>query len=175
MNEDELSERYRTTIKSLRQLWQSNAPDISNAIFELSEESGLQVLPKHKAIPMFGTGYSKQSIEWLKQNMDGWIFYAQHFQDQKQLVEQWHKDNEIFKPFINILFVDLSSNPNETVKPIKGGYRTGRKMLLEILKAYETIGTNHIILRFINKDRQLKDIINEVGMYIVPYFPTHQI
>lgn len=175
VNEDELAERYRTSIKSLRQLWQSNAPDISNAMFELIEDSGLQVLPKHKAIPMFGTGYSKQSIEWLKQNMDGWIFYAQHFQDQKQLVEQWHKDNEIFKPFINILFVDLSSNPNETVKPIKGGYRTGRKMLIEILKAYETIGTNHIILRFINKDRQLKDIINEVGTYIVPYFPTHQI
>lgn len=148
VDESALTERYQTTIQSLRALWQSHSPNISNSIFELYEDSGLQVLPKHHTIPMFGTGYSRQSMSWLQQHMDGWLFYAQPFQDQKKLVEAWHSDTDRFKPFMNILMIDLSRNPNETVKPIKGGFRTGRKNLLQILKAYESINTNHIILRF---------------------------
>lgn len=148
VDESALTERYQTTIQSLRALWQSHSPNISNSIFELYEDSGLQVLPKHLTIPMFGTGYSRQSMSWLQQHMDGWLFYAQPFQDQKKLVEAWHSDTDRFKPFMNILMIDLSRNPNETVKPIKGGFRTGRKNLLQILKAYESINTNHIILRF---------------------------
>ena len=69
--------------------------------------------------------------------------------------------------------IDLSENPNETVKVIKGGYRTGRKNLLQILKAYEAMNTNHIILRFTNTDRNLKELIDEVGTHIVPHFPPH--
>lgn len=173
VDESALTERYQTTIQSLRALWQSHSPNISNSIFELYEDSGLQVLPKHHTIPMFGTGYSRQSMSWLQQHMDGWLFYAQPFQDQKKLVEAWHSDTDRFKPFMNILMIDLSRNPNETVKPIKGGFRTGRKNLLQILKAYESINTNHIILRFTNDDRDIEELIEEVGTYIVPHFPAH--
>ena len=175
VDESALTERYQTTIQSLRALWQSHSPNISNSIFELYEDSGLQVLPKHHTIPMFGTGYSRQSISWLQQHMDGWLFYAQPFQDQKKLVEAWHSGTDRFKPFMNILMIDLSQNPNETVKPIKGGFRTGRKNLLQILKAYESINTNHIILRFTNDDRDIEALIEEVGTYITPHFPAHTI
>lgn len=125
-------------------------------------------MPKHPSIPMFGTGYSKQSMAWLQENMDGWLFYVQPFQDQKKLVQAWHSGTDRFKPFMNILMIDLSQNPNETVKPIKGGFRTGRKNLLQILKAYESINTNHIILRFTNDDRDIEALIEEVGVHIVP-------
>ena len=173
VDESALTEHYQTTVQSLRALWQSHSPQISNSIFELYEDSGLQVLPKHRTIPMFGTGYSRQSMSWLQQHMDGWLFYAQPFQDQKKLVEAWHSGTDRFKPFMNILMIDLSQNPNETVKPIKGGFRTGRKNLLQILKAYESINTNHIILRFTNNDRDIEALIEEVGTYIVPHFPAH--
>lgn len=175
VDESALTERYQTTVQSLRALWQSHSPQISNSIFELYEDSGLQVLPKHRTIPMFGTGYSRQSISWLQQHMDGWLFYAQPFQDQKKLVEAWHSGTDRFKPFMNILMIDLSQNPNETVKPIKGGFRTGRKNLLQILKAYESINTNHIILRFTNDARDIEALIEEVGTYITPHFPAHTI
>ena len=175
VDESALTERYQTTIQSLRALWQSHSPNISNSIFELYEDSGLQVLPKHHTIPMFGTGYSRQSMSWLQQHMDGWLFYAQPFQDQKKLVEAWHSGTDRFKPFMNILMIDLSQNPNETVKPIKGGFRTGRKNLLQILKAYESINTNHIILRFTNDDRDIEALIEEVGTYITPHFPAHTV
>ena len=59
------------------------------------------------------------------------------------------------------------------LKPIKGGFRTDVKILLQILKAYESINTNHIILRFTNDDRDIEELIEEVGTYIVPHFPAH--
>ncbi|MGW9856355.1 luciferase-type oxidoreductase [Staphylococcus hominis] len=173
--ESDLSEHFQTSIESLRQLWTSHSPHISNHQFKLYEDSGLQVLPKHHNIPMFATGYSKQTMSWIQKHMDGWLFYAQPFQQQKALVDKWHKGTPYFKPFINVLLIDLSDNPNETVTVIKGGYRTGRKNLLQILKAYEAMNTNHIILKFINQNRELEDMIEEVGTYITPHFPAHTI
>ena len=89
--------------------------------FELYEDSGLQALPKHHTILVWYR-LLKTVISWLQQHMDGWLFYAQPFQGQKKLVEAWHSGTDRFKPFMNILMINLSRNPNETVKPIKGGF-----------------------------------------------------
>ena len=113
-------------------------------------------------------------MDWLKTHLDGWLFYPQPFQQQKALLQQWHQ-NETFKPFMHPLVIDLSANPNELVKPIKGGYRLGRNTLLNILKAYERIGTNHIMLQFITNDRTYKDILTEVGNEIIPHFPPRHL
>lgn len=71
------------------------------------------------------------------------------------------------------LVIDLSLNPNELVKPIKGGYRLGRNTLLNILKSYEKIGTNHMMLHLTSNDRPYKSLLTEVGDYIIPHFPPH--
>ncbi|MCD8920182.1 LLM class oxidoreductase [Staphylococcus gallinarum] len=169
---NQLSERYQQTIYAVKALWQSHSPDLSDTKFQLTEDSGLQILPKHRQIPVFATGYAKQSIDWIKQHMDGWLFYPQAFQAQKKLLEQWH-DNNKFKPFMHPLVIDLSNNPNELVSPIKGGYRLGSKTLLNILSAYERIGTNHIILNLKSANRTYEDMLQEIGKEIIPYFPPH--
>lgn len=175
VDDKQLTAQYQTAIASLRALWHDHSPNISNTIFELTEDAGLQALPKHRNIPMFATGYSRQNMSWIQQHMDGWLFYAQNFQDQKELATAWHNGTTHFKPFINVLAIDLSSDPNELIKPIPNGYRLGRKALLQTLKAYESINTNHIILRFVNNNRTLEDMIEEVGTYIVPHFKAHEL
>ena len=174
INPNDLSQHFQSAVSALKELWQSSSPQTSNTLFELYEDSGLQVLPKHKHIPMFATGYAKQHIDWLKTHVDGWLFYPQPFQQQKALLQQWHQ-NDTFKPFMHPLIIDLSVNPNELVKPIKGGYRLGRNTLFNILKAYERIGTNHIMLRFIANDRTYKEILTEVGNEIIPHFPPRHL
>ncbi|MBO1205469.1 LLM class oxidoreductase [Staphylococcus nepalensis] len=172
IDSNNLSQHFQSAVSSLNELWQTHSPQISNDLFDLYEDSGLQILPKHKHIPMFATGYAKQDIHWLKQHMDGWLFYPQPFQQQKDLLQKWH-NNGIFKPFMHPLVIDLSINPDELVKPVKGGYRLGRNTLLKILKAYERIGTNHIMIQFITNERTYKDILAEVGNEIMPHFPPH--
>ena len=171
---EHLSQHFKTAVTSINDLWQKHSPQISNNIFELYEDAGLQVLPKHSHIPMFATGYSNQDMAWLKQRMDGWMFYPQHFQKQKQLLQFWH-DNDVFKPFMHPLVIDLSINPNELVKPIKGGYRLGSNTLIQLLKSYERIGTNHIMLHLVVNERTHKDILTEVGINVIPHFPPHEL
>ncbi|MGW7990637.1 LLM class oxidoreductase [Staphylococcus xylosus] len=172
IKEEQLTETFQDTITAINELWQVHSPDISNSIFELYEDSGLQMLPKHKHIPMFATGYSKQQMSWLKSNMDGLMFYPQPFQQQKTLLQEWH-NNDTFKPFMHPLVVDLSNQPNELVKPIKGGYRLGRNTLIKILKSYEKIGTNHIMLHLKSSDRSYQSLLTEIGDYVIPHFPPH--
>ena len=74
INPNELSQHFQSAVSSLKELWQSSSPQTSNHLFELYEDSGLQVLPKHKHIPIFATGYAKQHIDWLKRIwMDGYF------------------------------------------------------------------------------------------------------
>lgn len=172
IKETQLSKQFQDAIYAMNDLWQSHSPKISNSIFELYEDSGLQILPKHNHIPMFATGYSRQELSWIKKNMDGLMFYPQPFQKQKALLKEWH-NNDVFKPFMHPLVIDLSLNPNELVKPIKGGYRLGRNTLLNILKSYEKIGTNHMMLHLTSNDRPYKSLLTEIGDYIIPHFPPH--
>ncbi|GEP83708.1 Phthiodiolone/phenolphthiodiolone dimycocerosates ketoreductase [Staphylococcus piscifermentans] len=167
-----LSLRFRETVDSLKALWQDHSPQISNSIFELYEDSGLQVLPKYNHIPLFATGYAKQDINWIKENMDGWMFYPQGFQQQKALLKEWH-DNDEFKPFMHPLVIDLSKDPNEKIKPVKGGYRLGRNTLINVLKSYERIGTNHIMLHLLTHERTYQDLMKELGDYVIPHFPPN--
>ena len=71
VDENELTERYQTTIHSIRELWQSHSPKISNSIFELYEDSGLQVLPKHHTIQCLVRDI--QNNQWLGSRKYGWL------------------------------------------------------------------------------------------------------
>lgn len=172
IDSNQLSTTFQQTIDSLQLMWQSHSPHIDNNLLSLHEDSGLQVLPKHLHIPMFATGYAQQTMAWIKKHMDGWMFYPQSFQQQKALLTEWH-DSTQFKPFMHPLAINLDTNPNALVKPIKGGYHLGRNTLLQILKQYEKIGTNHIMLHLVNYNRTYEDMILEIGEHIIPYFLPH--
>ncbi|MDE5054425.1 TIGR03571 family LLM class oxidoreductase [Niallia taxi] len=173
VKEEELSLNFQHSIETIRSLWKEELPFISNSLLEL-ENSGLQTLPIHKNIPTFATGYSLQRLEYLKEHMDGLIFYPQPFQLQKETAKEWHENNEVFKPFMHPLLINLSKNPKEMGKPIKGGYRLGRYFLLDFLKACEDGNINHIILSFDTTERTLEDIFEEMGTFILPYFKPHK-
>ena len=105
--------------------------NISNSIFELYEDSGLQALPKHHTILCLVQA-TQDSLCPGYNNI--WMvgYLRPTFQGQKKLVEAWHSSTDRFKPFMNILMINLSRNPNETVKPIKGGFRTDVKFIANI-------------------------------------------
>ena len=42
-------------------------------------------------IPVLATGYSGQTIEWLAAHMDGWMFYAQEANRQREIIKLWRR------------------------------------------------------------------------------------
>jgi len=77
---------FQESIIVMRKVWQESFPHIQ------TERVGLTVgdiVPKPTLadIPVFGTGYSGQTIEWLAENTDGWLFYAQGVNEQRALID----------------------------------------------------------------------------------------
>lgn len=81
----------------------------------------------------------------------------------------------VFKPFTQTLFIDLSENPDADPVPIPLGFHVGRKQLLEILYQFQSIGVNHLAFVLYFSKRPPEEVIQELGEFVRPYFPTHEI
>ena len=136
---------FRESIEVMRKVWRESFPKIQTEQVELTVGD---VVPKPEQgdIPIFGTGYSGQTIEWLAEHTDGWLFYAQGVNEQRELIKKWHEAAGGFKPFTQPIALDLSANPNEAPKPITGGFRAGYKFIIDYLYAYQDAGVNHVLV-----------------------------
>ena len=61
------------------------------------------------------------------------------------------------------MHLDLSEDPNERPTPIRLGYRTGRKALIELLDIYKSIGVNHLFLALFDGQRPADEVLDELG------------
>lgn len=165
---------FQESIMVMRQVWRETFPNIQTERVELTEGD---VVPKPALadIPIFGTGYSGQTIDWLAKNTDGWLFYPQGVNEQRALIEKWQAAAGQFKPFTQPIGIDLSANPNEAPKPIQGGFRAGHKFIIDYLYAYQDAGVNHMLVGMKSGKRPAEEVIQELGEYVLPHFPSNTI
>lgn len=171
MDRDERAASFRESIKVMKSIWNEQFPKIHTERVDLTQGD---VVPKPELsnIPVFGTGYGGQSIEWLAQNTDGWLFYPQDVQGQGKLIKKWQEKAGKFKPFAQVVAIDLSERPNEAPKPIEAGFRSGHKFLIDYLHAYQDAGVNHMMFSLKHGSRPAEEVIQELGEYVLPHFPA---
>lgn len=174
VNRDQRDELFRESVDVMKTIWKESFPTIQ------SERVGLEagdVIPKPPLsnIPILGTGYSGQTIEWLAENTDGWMFYAQEANRQQELIKLWRQATTEFKPFIQPLTIHLSEKPNASPRPIpiKVGFTSGHQFLIDYLYALQDIGVNHVVLAIRNEDRPITEVIQELQEFVVPHFSAH--
>ena len=172
VDDHEKAALFRESIVVMKKVWKESFPQIQTERVDMLQGD---VVPKPMLsdIPILGTGYSGQTIEWLAKHTDGWLFYSQGVNEQRELVKKWREAAGEFKPFAQALAIDLSENPNEAPKPIKGGFRSGYKFLIDYLHSYEDAGVNHVMFGLKNSKRPAAEVIQELGEYVVPHFPTN--
>lgn len=168
---DDKAELFRESLEVMKQLWKEEFPEIQTTRVNLTHGD---VVPKPglSTIPVFGTGYSGQSLEWLAEHTDGWLFYPQDLKGQKALINKWRQATEGFKPFAQPLAIDLSERPGESPKPGQIGFRAGRNFLIDYLNAYQDAGVNHVMIGLKESSRPAEEVIQELGEYVVPKFPA---
>lgn len=162
---------FRESITVMKNIWQESFPNIQSERVKLLEGD---VVPKPTLldIPIFGTGYSSQSMEWLAEHTNGWMFYAQNVRDQEELIKKWQMHAGRFKPFAQALSIDLSDRANEAPKQTKTGFRSGRSFLIDYLHAYKDAGVNHMMISLKHGSRPADEVIQELGEYVLPHFPA---
>jgi luciferase-type oxidoreductase len=124
-------------------------------------------------IPMLVTGSSRQSLDWIAANADGWITYPRPLDRQAELVARWRAMAAeaapgVFKPFAQSLYVDLSDDPDAPPQPIHLGFRGGRKVLIGFLDGLRRIGVNHVGLNLKYGARSAGEVIEEIGREVLP-------
>ncbi|AHV96915.1 LLM class oxidoreductase [Paenibacillus sabinae] len=142
------------------------------------EQTTLVPKPGHR-IPTIVTGFAQQDLDWHGQHGDGWMYYPQAPERQHEVITAWRESaarhgNENFRPFSMPMHLDLAENPDERPTPIRLGYRLGRNRLIELLEVYRSIGVNHLFFALFDSDRPAGEVIQELGEYVLPHFPAHE-
>lgn len=138
-------------------------------------EGNIDLLPKpNQRIPMLITGYSGQSLEWIAEHGDGWIYYPINLRMLENIMEEWTdnlvKKTQSWKPFVQSLYIDLLPDNDARPKLIHLGFQLGAKYLIDHLKILESYGVNHVIINFKYGSRQADAVLDDLGKYVLPYF-----
>lgn len=165
-------ELFREALEVSRRVWGEQSPRLLTPRVDLVE-GDLLPKPALNDIPVLITGSSRQSIEWIAEHGDGWLYYPQDILRQAQTIRDWRSLTPAFRPFAQSFYLDLSHDPDERPSPIQLGLRTGRHHLIPYLRRLEEVGVNHVAFNLKYGNRPAEDVVLELAEHVVPYFPAH--
>lgn len=135
----------------------------------------IDVLPKsdHKTSFLI-TGHSGQSLDWIAQYGDGWLYYPRDIRTLQENMENWKSTlnnyGQPYKPFIQSLYIDLVEDENAKPTPLHLGFRSGSKYLLYYLEMLESNGVAHVILNLKYSSRSANSVVETLAKKIMPRF-----
>lgn len=164
-------ERYQEAVALIKTLTSASFPRLKTEHFgQLRGDIDLVPKPAAPRIPMIAIGRAGQSLEWLAQNVDAWIWHgdAQRMPD---IVPHWREvtAGRGFVPFGYGAMFDLDVNPDA---PLQTGrvLRGGRHALKDFFARQREAGINHVGLNLKPTRRPALDIIAELQEHILPEF-----
>jgi luciferase-type oxidoreductase len=175
VNAEARGERFREALEYFHTVLENRFPTVSSP---LGRMHGTDLLPKpvYERIPVLMTGRGRQSLEWIAAHTDGWLYYTAPFEHQAQTVLQWRSltgrgGEEGFKPFAQATYLDLQENPLALPRRIHQGFSVGREAWLGMLRAWEGIGIDQLMINFKHSRRPVAEVIDELAEYVLPQFP----
>ncbi|MEO0528009.1 MAG: LLM class oxidoreductase [Bacteroidota bacterium] len=172
-NLENKSELFRDNFFYIKAL-QGDFPKYSSKYYGTTN-GAIDILPKYyKKTPMFVTGHSGQSLEWIAEHSDGWLYYPRDFKTLQMIMQRWRealtKTNSDWKPFMQSLYIDLTEDSKTKPIPIHLGFKSGTGYLNAHLKLLASYSVNHVILNLKYGSRPAEETIEEIGKNVIPNF-----
>lgn len=171
------ADRFRDALAVIRaateQRWSMHC-----SLFYGQLSGGLDLVPKPVGarLPILVIGHAGQTLEWIAANTDGIISYTSNTSNPAQLsqvLQRWRTacGANGFKPYGYGTLFDLDRDPDCPVQPGRV-LRAGRNSLIELWKRQQEQGVNHVALHFKPQRRHASEVIEELGEYVLPHFPS---
>jgi luciferase-type oxidoreductase len=168
------AERFRDALAIIRATTETHwAVHPSRFYGQLKGEIDLVPKPVGSRMPTIIVGQAGQSLEWIGENTDGILSYISNPALIPQIIERWRAacSANVYKPYGYGTLFDLDRDPNH---PVQAGrvLRAGRNTLIEHWKRQQDQGVGHVALHFKPQRRHASDVIDELGEYLLPHFPS---
>ena len=175
---DTRAERYRDALGVIRAATETAFPRLASKHYGVLQ-GNLDLLPKPVGgrLPILAIGRAGQSMDWLAENTDGWIWHMSDHRRLAGVVQTWRDAGAgmPFKPYGYGAMFDLAADPDEPMK-IMGYYmRLGRNTLIDLLKRQRDEGVNHIALNPKPLQRPFLDVLDELASHVLPHFPSNPV
>ena len=166
------ADRFRDAVGVIRTLTEQDFPSHRSAFYGTLDGS-LDLLPKPlgERVQIIAVGRAGQTIPWLAEHMDGWIWHLSDFSRLPEVVATWHDaiPNGRFKPYGYGTFFDLDRDPDAPLQTTCG-LVTGRKALIDLWNRQRDFGVSHVALNLRITSRPATEILDELGEYVLPHF-----
>jgi luciferase-type oxidoreductase len=148
---DERGQAVRDSVEVLRTLWREEYPVIDGPWGRLDGE--LDVLPKPTTdtLPLIPTGYARQSIEWIAEHGDGWLFYHLPDGTLQSYLEEW-RELTTDKPFVIAVRVGFADDVGSEPEPLHLGYRASIDWFRRYFRRLEAYGLDHVIVSLVTDE-----------------------
>lgn len=167
------SERFREARQIIKKVTEESFPQFRSEFYG-SLDGTLDLIPKPISghIPTISIGRGGQSIEWISNNMDGWIWHGDAARNVKLRVQQLEQaaDHDRFIPYGYGQFFDLSEDRFSPLVLSNFHLSGGRDALIEFWEEQRKEGLSHIILNIKPTRRPADELIQEFTEFIVPHF-----
>jgi len=138
-------EYFRDSIALMRTVWTEEFPSVSGYWGELTGDLTVVPTPTADTIPLLPTGHSRQTVSWIGDHGDGWLFYHLPRSTLETYLRDWRRHGGE-KPYAMVVRVDLASDPTAEAEPIHQGYHAGIEWFTDYFSELNTLGVDHVIL-----------------------------
>lgn len=169
---DSRADRFREAHALIRTVTERDFPQHRTSHFGvLAGDLDMVPKPVRARLPIVAVGRAGQSVEWLAEHMDGWIWHQSDFNRLGDVVARWTAaiPRAGFKPYGYGAFFDLDRDPDAPLRPVRG-LSVGRKALIDIWKRQRDLGVNHVGLNLKLARRPAAEMIDELGEHVLPHF-----
>ncbi len=118
-------------------------------------------------MPILAIGRGGQTIDWIAENMDGWIW---HYSDPRRLAEVialWREAAGPAKPYGYGTFFHLDRDADAPLQPGRW-LAGGRKALTDFWLRQRDEGVAHVALNLKPMRRAASEMLDEFGDHIIP-------
>lgn len=169
---DSRADRFRDAYAMIRAVTEQDFPRHRSTHFGVLDGS-LDMVPKPigDRLPIITVGRAGQSVEWLAENSDGWIWHQSDFNRLGDVVANWRAaiPGGQFKPYGYGTFFDLDRDPDAPLRQTRG-LSIGRKALIDLWMRQRDLGVSHVALNLKMARRPAPEMMDELGEHVLPLF-----
>ena len=145
VDRDDRGERFREAVATLRAVWRGEFPEREGPWGELSGDLDLVPKPTTDTVPLLPTGHSRQSLDWLGEHGDGWLFYHLPDETLDSYLDDW-REVAGEKPYAMAVRTELADDPDAGPEPVHQGYRAGAEWFVDYFRRLDDRGVDHVLV-----------------------------